>query len=276
MIIDSHQHFWIYDPDRDTWIDDTMTLIRKDFLPVDLSPIYSKNNISGCVAVQADQSEQETKFLLQLASENDFIKGVVGWLDLSSHYLEESLEKYAREVKLKGLRHIVQSEPEGFMLQKEFLEGISQLAKFHLTYDILIFPHQLQEAKEMVNQFPQQKFVIDHLAKPYIESGKIDQWSDDIKSIAAYENVYCKLSGMVTEADWQNWNKEEFFPYLEVAYQAFGEERLMYGSDWPVCLLGGEYEDILDIIHSYLSKYGNSSREKIMRGNAINFYNLSH
>ncbi len=275
MIIDSHQHFWKYDADRDTWIDDSMIIIRKDFLPEDLSPIYQKNNVNGCVAVQADQSENETDFLLQLAAENNFIKGVVGWLDLSSHYLEDSLKRYAGEVKLKGLRHIVQTEPEGFMLQKDFLEGIAQLTDFQLTYDILIFPHQLKEAQQMVSQFPQQKFVIDHLAKPYIKSGKIDQWADDIKTIAAHDNVLCKVSGLVTEADWQNWKKEDFFPYMDAAYQAFGEGRLMFGSDWPVCLLGGPYEDILDIIHAYLSKHGNNTREKIMGINAVNFYNLS-
>ncbi|WP_242202151.1 amidohydrolase family protein [Aestuariivivens insulae] len=274
MQIDSHQHFWKFDPVRDAWIDDAMEVIRKDFLPQDLQPILEKNAIDGCVAVQADQSEEETQFLLNLANKNPFIKGVVGWIDLRASNVEERLASYSNNKLLKGIRHIVQAEPNDFMLGKDFQNGISKLAQFNLTYDILVFPPQLKAAIALVNSFPNQKFVVDHIAKPYIKDEKISNWKDDIMELSKAPNVYCKVSGMVTEADFNNWTPSDFKPYLDVVFEAFGTDRLLYGSDWPVCLLAASYEAQLDIIQDYLTHFSSEDQKKIMGGNALDFYNL--
>jgi L-fuconolactonase len=275
MIIDSHQHFWKYDPVRDSWIDKSMKELRRDFLPKDLGPVLEKNDIDGCIAVQADQSENETEFLLNLAENNSFIKGIVGWVDLQSDNIKERLAHYCRKNIFKGVRHIVQAESNDFMMGKKFQNGISSLKQFELTYDILVFPSQLPSAIQLVNKFPDQKFVIDHLAKPHIKSGKMAAWKKDIELLARSQNVYCKVSGMVTEADWKNWRKEDFTKYLDIIFNAFGLDRVLYGSDWPVCLLAAEYELQLEIIVEYITKYSPEDKEKIMSGNAINFYNLN-
>ncbi len=275
MIIDSHQHFWKYDPVRDSWIDKSMKELRRDFLPKDLGPVLEKNDIDGCIAVQADQSENETEFLLNLAENNSFIKGIVGWVDLQSDNVNERLAHYCRKNIFKGVRHIVQAESNDFMMGKKFQNGISSLKQFELTYDILVFPSQLSAAIQLVNKFPDQKFVIDHMAKPHIKSGKMAAWKKDIELLARSQNVYCKVSGMVTEADWKNWRKEDFTKYLDIIFNAFGLDRVLYGSDWPVCLLAAEYELQLEIIVEYITKYSPEDKEKIMSGNAINFYNLN-
>ncbi len=274
MKIDSHQHFWHFNPLRDTWIDSSMQKIAKDFLPKDLKPLLQQSQIDGCIAVQADQSEVETKFLLNLAKKNPFIKGVVGWIDLQADDLSERLDYFTKNALFKGVRHVVQAEKKGFMLQHSFLRGIRQLKDFNLTYDILIYPHQLEEAIVLVEKNPDQPFVLDHLAKPYIKDQKIDKWASLIKQLAKHKNVYCKLSGMITEADWNHWLARDFDNYLSVALEAFGSNRLMFGSDWPVCLLAGSYQHVVQIIDLYINKLKASDQKKIMGENACNFYNL--
>lgn len=275
MIIDSHQHFWVYNEQKHDWIDDTMSAIRRNFLPEDLKAIYEAEGIDGCVAVQADQTLEETDFLLQLSEQHDFIKGVVGWIDLRAENLEAQLSKYEGEEKLKGFRHVVQGEPDhNFLLRPDFLNGISLLEKHNYTYDILIFPHQLGAALEFVKRFPKQKFVIDHIAKPYIKDGFFDGWAALIREIGKYENVFCKLSGIVTEADYKTWTPEQINPYMDVVMEAFGPERLLFGSDWPVCLVAGNYSEIKTLTTNYIAKLTPVEQAKIMGNNAIHFYNL--
>ncbi|MEC7125306.1 MAG: amidohydrolase family protein [Bacteroidota bacterium] len=274
MRIDSHQHFWKFDPVRHAWIDSSMQNIAKDFLPEDLKPLLETNLMDGCIAVQADQSEIETQFLLRLAEENSFIKGVVGWVDLSAEDLSKRLEVFSKNPLFKGVRHVLQAEKEGFMLKDQFLRGISELKNFNLTYDILIYPNQLEEARLLIEKNPDQPFVLDHLAKPYIKQQKIKNWASDIKELAKYKNVYCKLSGMVTEADWNHWQFENFKKYLSVAFDTFGSDRLMFGSDWPVCLLAGSYEHVVKIIDLFIENLEQEEKNNIMGGNACNFYNL--
>jgi L-fuconolactonase len=274
MTIDSHQHFWIFDEKRDSWITPEMSAIRKNFLPEDLKPILKANGIDGCVAVQAAQSDSETEFLLQLAEANDFIKGVVGWVDLRSPDLYEKLEKYSQFEKLKGFRHVVQGLPEGFMLQSDFMRGVGQLVAFDFTYDILIYPDQLKEAFNFAVRLPHVQFVLDHIAKPLIKKGEVVKWTNDMRLLAELPNVQCKVSGMVTEADWQDWERADFRPYLDVVFEVFGADRLMFGSDWPVCLVAAEYEGVKGILTDYLSMFSDSEMKKVMGGNAAKFYNL--
>ncbi|WP_421810673.1 amidohydrolase family protein [Flagellimonas sp.] len=275
MKIDSHQHFWRYNPSSHAWIDSTMGVLKKDFLPEDLEPLLQNHELDGCVAVQADQSEAETDFLLKCAEEHPFIKGVVGWLDLCAEDIEEKLQEYSKNPLLKGLRHIVQDEPdEYFMLRPEFLRGISLLEKYGLTYDILIFPKHLSSALELVKLFPNQPFVVDHIAKPKI-NGKIEPcWEHYMNQLGQQDHVYCKASGMVTEAKWGKWSKSDFIPYLDVVFQSFGAERLMFGSDWPVCLLSAEYKQVNCILTQYLTKYPRESRKQVMGLTAEKFYKL--
>ena len=275
MIIDAHQHFWHYEPVKHAWIDDTMAVIRKDFLPSDLQKVYVENNIDGCVAVQADQTLEETNFLLWLSGKHKFIKGVVGWVDLRDDKIDEVLEEYGQHEKIKGFRHIVQGETDhNFLLRPAFLNGIASLDKFGYTYDILVFPHQLGTVLEFVKSFPNQKFVIDHIAKPYIKDGFFDGWAILMKEIGKHENVYCKLSGMITEADFISWTPEQINPYMEVVLNAFGAERLMFGSDWPVCLVAGSYVEVKQLVADFISKLSLLEQTKIMGTNAIQFYNL--
>jgi L-fuconolactonase len=275
MRIDSHQHFWKYHPVKEAWISDEMKVIQRDFLPSDLLPLLIDNNINGCVAVQANQSEAETHFLLELAQNNDFVKGVVGWVDLRNPDLKSRLDYFSQFKKLKGFRHIVQAEPEDdFLLKDVFSNGIAQLEKYNFTYDILILPKHLPFAVEFVKRFPNQKFVIDHLAKPNFKQNDFSDWEKGITAIAKCENVYCKVSGLVTEADWNNWNEADFFFCLDVVTEAFGTERLLFGSDWPVCLLAADYSQTLEIVTNYFSKFSETDQEKFWNGNAIAFYNL--
>lgn len=275
MIIDSHQHFWKYNPVKHSWINDQMTVIRRDFLPSDLKPVYAKNGVDGCVAVQADQTLEETDFLLELAHNNAFIKGVVGWVDLRSPDVDSVLEKYAKDKHLKGYRHIVQEEADhNFLLRPDFLRGISKLEQYGAVYDILIFPHQLGATLEFVKKFPNQKFVIDHIAKPYIKDGFYDGWAAMMKEVAKHENVYCKISGMITEADFKNWTPEQIHPYMLLTLEAFGPERCMYGSDWPVCLVAGIYTQVIDLCTNFISSLSTAEQTAIMGQNAVDFYNL--
>jgi L-fuconolactonase len=275
MIIDSHLHFWKYHPVKDAWITNDMKVIQQDFLPADFLPVLQQNKIDGCVVVQADQSEAETNFLLQLAQENDFIKGVVGWIDLRAPDAEEKMAHYAKYKKLKGFRHIVQAEAQpDFLLRDDFCRGIAKLAKYNFTYDILIFPKQLQYAAAFVQFFPQQAFVINHAAKPNFKQADFLQWEKDIRAIAVNANVYCKVSGMVTEADWKNWQPADFLYCLNVVTAAFGINRLMFGSDWPVCLLAASYAQVSNIVSNYFSKFSVKEQQQFFATNAINFYHL--
>lgn len=277
MIIDSHQHFWIYDAERDAWINDEMTRIRQNFLPEDLLPVYAANGVTGCVAVQADQSDTETLFLLALAEKySSFVKGVVGWVDLRANDLYDRLDYYSQYELLKGFRHVAQGEPDDFLARPEVIKGIRQLSVFDYTYDILIYPTQLKAALQLVREVPQVKFVVDHIAKPYIKDKKINTWSNYMRQLAASPHVHCKVSGMVTEADWKNWKTEDFFPYLDVVFEAFGVERLMFGADWPVCLVAAEYEQVLGIVQEYMKRVGFSENDqvKVLGLNATRFYRL--
>ncbi len=275
MKIDAHQHFWEYDAVKHSWISDKMAVLKQDFLPKHLLEELGKNKIDGCVAVQADQTEDETKFLLSLAAEYDFIKGVVGWVDLRSQDLEDRLSYFKQYPKLVGFRHVVQDEPDvNFMLRQDFRRGISALAAHGFTYDILIFPTQMEVALKLVAAYPNQKFVIDHIAKPYIAKGNTVPWKDNIQSLAAFENVFCKMSGIITEADWKNWDYDQLLPYLDTVFNAFGAERIMFGSDWPVCLLAGKYEVVKAIIAQYTEALSPTEKEMIWGKTASSFYGL--
>ena len=276
MIIDAHQHFWNFDPVRDNWINDEMKILKKDFLPGELKKIYTVNKVDGCVAVQADQSADETKFLLDLAEKNSFIKGVVGWIDPGSKNFREDLQEYRTSKKLKGFRNIIQGEDDSrYFTNKLFLEGFSILQDSPYTYDILIYHHQLPAAIKFSERFPDQKFILDHCAKPDIKNGSIKNWKRDIRIIAENPNMYCKLSGLVTEADWLKWNYQQISPYLEIAGEYFGTDRLCFGSDWPVCLLAAGFEKVLEIVKTFCRQVSEAEREKILSGNAIKFYQLS-
>ena len=273
--IDAHQHFWYYHPETHGWINDEMAVIRKNFLPEDLQPVLQQNDVAGTIAVQADQTEKETDFLLQLAAENKFIKGVVGWVDLRADNLQQRLEHYMQFTHLKGFRHVLQGEDPAFMLQPSFLKGIGLLKQFNFTYDILIFPKHLPAALQMIQQFPDQPFIIDHIAKPYIKDGLTDEWKKDMLSIAQYPNVHCKISGMVTEADMRNWKQADFTPYLDAVMEAFGINRVMFGSDWPVCLAAGSYKAVAGIVKNYFAGFSAEEQQLFFSKNASAFYHLT-
>lgn len=274
MVIDAHQHFWIYDQERDSWITPEMEVIRRNYLPEDLWPVLQANKVDGCVAVQASQNDAETEFLLHLAEANDFVRGVVGWVDLKAVNLYDQLERYSQYEKLKGFRHVAQGQPEGFLLQPEFIRGVGTLVAFDFTYDILIYQNQLKEAFNFAVKLPNVHFVLDHIAKPLIKAQELQPWADDIRRLAELPNVHCKVSGMVTEAKWMHWEKADFRPYLDVVFEAFGTERMMYGSDWPVCLVAGEYEGAKGILTDYLSMFSDDEARDVMGNNARRFYNL--
>lgn len=275
MRIDAHQHFWKFDPVRDAWITPDMQVIRKDFLPDDLAPLLESKHIDACVAVQADQSENETLFLLDLANNNKFIKGIVGWVDLRSQNIDERLSYYKSFPLIKGFRHVVQGEPNGFLLQPDFIRGVKSLARFGFTYDLLVFPHQLGESLAFARQWSDQPIIIDHLAKPYIKRKEIEPWRAQMRALAQFEHVWCKVSGMITEASWSNWTREDFAPYMDAVLESFGPDRLVFGSDWPVCLVAGSYPQVVELTEHYLeTAVSKEEKKKIMGENAIRFYNL--
>lgn len=273
--IDAHQHFWKYDPVRHSWIGEEMSAIRQDFLPGHLEPILAAHQVNGCIAIQADQSSRETEFLIQLAAENDFIRGVVGWVNLQSADIGDQLDFYQGTSKLKGFRHILQGEPiRDLFLQPAFVNGLSALERYGYCYDLLVLRDQLSYLPELLARFPNQRFVLDHLAKPAIKSGEIDHWKKDIECIARYDNLYCKLSGMVTEADLQNWKQDDFLPFLDIVVNAFGTGRIMYGSDWPVCLAAGSYGRVMEVVKSYFRTFSFWEQERFFGKNASEFYHL--
>jgi L-fuconolactonase len=273
--IDSHQHFWDINRFKYEWMSPEDTVLYRDFLPASFGKVLHQNGIEKSVAVQAHQSLAETFWLLELAEEFDFIAGVVGWADLLSDEFEKQLDELAKFPKLKGIRHIVQDEPEeDWIIKPKVLANLGKLAVYHLTYDILIFPRHLPYIPTVIENCPNVKFVIDHLAKPFIKTGEIEQWKKDLKKIADFPAVFCKLSGLVTEADYQNWTVEDLRPYAETALELFGAERLMFGSDYPVCLLAADYQRVLETYQSFLKDLNVEKQQQVMQENAIKFYSL--
>jgi L-fuconolactonase len=275
MRIDSHQHFWRFNPADYDWMKPDWP-IRRDFLPADLERELRAHNLDGCVAVQARQSLAESRWLLDLADSASIIRGVVGWVDLRSPLVAKDLEEFTGHPKFVGVRHVVQDEPDDrFMLREDFRRGIATLRRFDLTYDLLVFPRQLPAAIALAQEFSEQPFVLDHLAKPQIKGGALSPWREQIQELAKLPNVACKVSGMVTEADWQHWRADDFKPYLDILFEAFGVNRLMFGSDWPVCLLAGSYERVFGLAENYVSRFGAGTKAKIFGANAVKFYGLS-
>jgi L-fuconolactonase len=275
--IDAHQHFWKYDPVKYAWINDEMWVIRRDYSPADLLPLLQAAGMDGCITVQVNQTEEENKMLLAESAAHEFIKGVVGWVDLQHPEVEFRLEWYKEAFpKMKGFRHILQGERDrALMLKPAFRRGIGLLKKFGYTYDILIFPDQLGYTREFVAAFPDQPFIVDHIAKPYIKDRYItEEWKDAIRAVAACSNVLCKISGMVTEADWKHWKPEHFKPYLDTVVEAFGPRRIVYGSDWPVCLVAARYEQVFSIVEDYFAAFSADERAVFFGGNAARFYGL--
>jgi L-fuconolactonase len=276
MRIDAHQHFWQYDAVRDAWITPDMAAIRRDFGPVDLQPLLAQHSLDGCVAVQASQSEAETDWLLALATAHPFIKGVVGWVDLQAADVAERLGHYRQFDQLKGFRHVLQGEADrALLLTPAFRRGIAALGQHGFTYDLLILPDQLQFARQLVADFPGQPFVLDHIAKPLIKAQVMSDWARDVRALAALPNVCCKVSGLVTEADWHAWQLQDFRPYLDVIFEAFGPERVMFGSDWPVCLVAGDYDAVVQLAQDYLAAFSAREQTLFWGENAAAFYSLT-
>jgi L-fuconolactonase len=275
MIIDSHHHLWNYQQEEYGWMDDSMEILKRNYGPGDLEPELKSTGVTATVVVQARQSLEETKFLLDLADEHSFIRGVVGWMDLCSPLLEEQLESYATHPKLVGVRHVIHDEPDDdFMLGEEFIQGISKLQTYGLSYDLLLFPKHLERAAELLKMFPDQRFVLDHLGKPPIRSGELKSWKKDLEKLAVLPNLWCKLSGMVTEANPLSWERDDFLPYMDVVLDSFGADRVMLGSDWPVCMLGGTYREVMEIPLEFISKLDASEKENIQYQSAIDCYQL--
>jgi L-fuconolactonase len=273
--IDSHQHFWRYDPVEYDWIDQRMGVLKRDFLPEHLLPELQQAGFDGCVAVQARQTLEETRWLLELADAHPFVAGVVGWVDLCSPGVGEQLARFEGRRKLIGLRHVVQAEPDDrFLLRSDFLRGIEVLQRLGYAYDILIYPRHLKVATEFARRFPGMRLVLDHLAKPDIKGGRLDEWRRDLRALAALPHVSCKLSGLVTEADWLGFTTEQIRPCLETAFDCFGPERLMIGSDWPVCTLAADYARTMGVVLDYLERRAPAEREGVLGGNAARFWQL--
>lgn len=276
-MIDSHVHFWNYHPVKDAWITEEMKVIQRDFTPTDLAKELKTSGVNGCIAVQADQSEQETEFLLNYADQYPFIKGVVGWIDFKSADLPERLELFAHHEKLVGWRHIVQAEPLGFLNSPEFVRGIVELKNYKHTYDLVIHRGQLKEAIQLVEKLPEQRFVLDHLAKPDIKNKQgNEEWAKHVRTLSQHQNVYCKLSGMVTEADWQSWAYGDMTYYLDTVFEEFNTSKLMFGSDWPVCTVAASYQQTKQIVDKYTSQLSDKEKKAVFETNAVECYQLKY
>lgn len=272
--IDSHQHFWKYSAAEYPWIP-AQSPLHRDWLPDDLEALQEPLNIHGSIAVQARQTLEENRWLLALAEKHSGVRGVVGWVDLRSAEVARQLETFAGHPKFVGVRHVAQDEPDDrFLVGADFQRGIARLAEFGLTYDLLIYPRQLPAALALVENHPQQAFVLDHCAKPLIARGIFDPWAEHIHRLACNPNVLCKVSGLVTEADWSTWSAESLRPYWEVILQAFGPERLMWGSDWPVCLFASSYARWWDVLRAWTQGWSPADTEGFFGGNALRFYGL--
>jgi L-fuconolactonase len=274
--IDTHVHCWHYDPVRYGWITEDMAAIRRDFLPANIQPLLEAEQVDGCVLVQVNQAESENDFFLKLAADHSFVKGIVGWVDLCAPDIEERLARYRSFPQIRGFRHILQGEQDrAYMLRPDFQRGIGMLRKFGFTYDLLIHADQLPYAVKLAENFPDQPFIIDHLAKPAIREQEMENWKKGMTAASRMGNMYCKLSGMVTEADWKHHTRETFRPYLDVAVDLFGTDRILFGSDWPVCLTAASYAGVVDILENYFSSFSPAEQEKCFSGNAEIFYGLS-
>ncbi len=277
MRIDTHQHFWRYNSSEYGWMGPGMDILKRDYLPPELEVLLRSAGFDGSIAVQARQVVEETRWLLELADQYPFIKGVVGWVDLRSPGLKEQLDRFAAHRRLCGVRHVVHDEPEDlFMLRKDFRNGIALLTEFDLVYDLLLYPRHLPVACELVRMFPGQRFILDHIAKPLIREGLIEPWAADIRRLAAFPNVFCKVSGLVTEADWRAWRPVQLEPYLDVVFESFGAERLMVGSDWPVCTVAGPYEHVMAVVVDYIGRYTLREQEMILSETAVRVYGLKN
>lgn len=274
MTIDSHVHFWKYEKARDTWINNDMKTLQQDYLPENILPILKRNGIDGVVAVQVDQSELETHFLVEMAATHSFINAVVGWIDLRNDNIETRLSYFSQFPIIKGWRHIVQGESNDFLHDKNFRRGISALQPFGYTYDILIYEHQLKAAADFVQAFPNQPFIIDHCAKPAVRNKNLGNWESGIRELAALPNTMCKLSGLFTEAKWKEWSAADFYPYFDIVFNAFGTDRIVFGSDWPVMLLSGIYVQWKSLVEKYMQDFPSEDLEKVFGGNAMNFYRI--
>jgi L-fuconolactonase len=274
MRVDSHQHFWHYSEEEYGWINDAMAAIRRDFLPADLRPLLADAGIDASVAVQARQSLEETEWLLALAEQHDWIAGVVGWVQLTSADVDETLEKLAARSKLKGVRHVLQGEADAYMQREDFHAGLAKLRRYSLTYDVLVLERQLPAAIQLVDRHPDQPFVLDHIAKPLIAAHELEPWRTHIRELARRPHVSCKLSGLVTEADFDRWTEDDLRPYVETVLEAFGPERLMFGSDWPVCAVAATYARWAGVVRQYISALSADEQKAILGGNAVRFYGL--
>ena len=273
--IDSHHHFWRYHPEEYSWIDDSMALLRRDFLPEDLRPEIQRSGIDGVISVQARQSVEETRWLLELAANHSFIYGVVGWVPLTDTKLRKVLESLAASGNLKSVRHVLQGEPDDrYMLRSDFNRGINLLKEFQLAYDILIFECHLPYVLEFVRQHPHQVFVLDHVAKPRIREGIVSPWRENMRELARFPNVYCKISGMVTEADYTSWKEEDLVPYFDTVLEAFGPSRLLFGSDWPVCLAAASYGTWISLVRRQIARLADSEQSAILGGTAARVYRI--
>ena len=271
--IDAHQHYWRYDAREYGWIDDAMAAIRRDFLPPQARRAMDAAGVAGCVAVQARQTLEETRWLLNLANEHPFIRGVVGWIDLRAD-VDAQLAEFDGVRTLVGVRHILQAEPDRFMSEPRFLTGLGRLARAGLAYDILVFARQLAEAVQLARRFPGQRFVLDHLGKPNVRGGEFREWQRRLRDLAALPNVCCKLSGLVTEADWRMWTPGQLRPYLDAALNAFGPDRIMVGTDWPVCLVAVRYADAMALVRDAIGEYSTAEQQRMLGGTAVDFWNL--
>ena len=275
MRLDAHQHFWQYRPEDYPWMTEPLQALRRDYLPPDLAPLLDRAGFDGSIAVQAQQTVAEARWLLGLADRYPQVRGVVGWVDLCSERVDDQLAELSAHPRFVGVRHVVQDEPDDrFLLRDDFQRGIARLRKYDLAYDLLIYPRQLPAAIEVIRRFPDQPFVLDHLAKPAVRDGALSPWREQIVELARSPNVCCKLSGLVTEARWRAWTKADFHPYLDVALDAFGPGRLMFGSDWPVCTLSGDYAAVYDIVDDYARRLSPAERDRIFGTTAAQFYGI--
>ncbi|MDD2437091.1 MAG: amidohydrolase family protein [Massilibacteroides sp.] len=276
MIIDTHHHLWNYDPIEFDWIDEDMISISKSFLPADLQSTLDGTGVTGVISVQARQKIEETEWLLSLTAENEWMKGIVGWLPLAAENISELLQKYSTNKWMKGLRHVVQAEPDPeFILGKAFNRGVSLLKNYNLVYDVLIFQHQLPATIRFVDLHPDQLFVLDHIGKPRIKTHELEPWASNLKMLAERENVYCKISGMVTEAEYKKWSPTQLKPYFDIVLEAFSPSRLLFGSDWPVCLVATTYADWVQLVKQFLSDLSIHEQEQILYKNAMTTYRIT-
>jgi len=274
-MIDSHQHFWQVGRFDYPWMTSDLGILYRDYLPHDFAPILRTNGVEKTVLVQASNSVAESRWLLNLADENSFIAGVVGWVDLMSREIDAQLDELTVNPKFKGVRHLVESEPQDdWLVQPAVLSGLKRLATYGLSYDLLVHTRHLKYVPQVAESCPGLAFVIDHLAKPPIAKNEIKEWSEALKSLASYPNIHCKMSGLVTEANWTSWRTDDLRPYVEFVLESFGVDRLMFGSDYPVCLLAASYDRVLESFQEILTNLSAVDREKIFSKNAANFYRL--